>query len=117
MQKLCCKTSEKVKDLISNETASENLSFFFKTFSEPIRIKILLAMLHNEICVNDLSILLGVSQPRVSNQLKLLKMNNIVKIRKSKKNIYYSLDDDHIHDIINIGINHLNHQQEDLWNS
>ncbi len=110
MSDLCCKTPEKVIELISNEEVTENLSFFFKTFSEPIRIKILLAMLHNEICVKDLAILLEVSQPRVSNQLKLLKLNNIVKIRKDKNNIYYSLDDEHIQDILNIGISHLNHK-------
>ncbi len=110
MSELCCKTPEKVVELISDEEVVENLSFFFKTFSEPIRIKILLAMLHNEICVKDLAILLGVSQPRVSNQLKLLKLNNIAKIRKDKNNIYYSLDDEHIQDILNIGISHLNHK-------
>ncbi len=110
MSELCCKTPEKVIELISDEGVVEDLSFFFKTFSEPIRIKILLAMLHNEICVKDLAILLEVSQPRVSNQLKLLKLNNIVKIRKDKNNIFYSLDDEHIHDILSIGINHLNHK-------
>ncbi len=110
MSELCCKTPEKVIELIADDEVTENLSFFFKTFSEPIRIKILLAMLHNEICVKDLAILLEVSQPRVSNQLKLLKLNNIVKIRKDKNNIFYSLDDEHIHDILNIGIDHLNHK-------
>ncbi len=110
MSELCCETPEKVIELIESEEVAENLSFFFKTFSEPIRIKILLAMLHNEICVKGLATLLNVSQPRVSNQLKLLKLNNIVKTRKEKNNIYYSLDDKHIHDILDIGISHLNHK-------
>ncbi len=110
MSKLCCKTPEKVVELMADEAITENLAFFFKTFSEPIRIKILLAMLHNEICVKDLAILLDVSQPRVSNQLKLLKLNQVVKSRKDKNNIYYSLDDEHIQDILNIGISHLNHK-------
>ncbi len=109
MQELCCKTPEAVCKLIEDESVSENLSFFFKTFSEPIRIKIVLAMLHNEICVKDLAQLLKVSQPRISNQLKLLKLNHVVKIRRDKNNIYYSLDDEHIHDILNIGLHHLNH--------
>ncbi len=114
MNELCCKTPEKVIELIKDDSISENLSFFFKTFSEPIRVKVLLAMLHNEICVKDLALLLEVSQPRVSNQLKLLKLNHIVKTRKEKNNIFYSLDDTHIHDILSIGLSHLNHDKEEL---
>ncbi len=109
MSNLCCKTPQKVIEVISNDEVTENLSFFFKVFSEPIRIKILLAMLHNEICVKDLTILLGVSQPRISNQLKFLKLNNVVKIRKEKNNIFYSLDDEHISDILSIGLSHISH--------
>ncbi len=109
-KKLCCSTSKNVMALIKNEEVPENLSFFFKTFSEPIRVKILLAMLHNEICVKDLSILLDVSQPRVSNQLKLLKLNSIVKTRKDKNNVYYSLDDGHIQDILSTGLSHISHK-------
>ncbi len=109
MSDLCCKTPQKVIEVISNEELTENLSFFFKIFGEPIRIKILLAMLHSEICVKDLAILLNVSQPRISNQLKLLKLNKIVKTRKEKNNIYYSLDDGHINDILSIGLSHLSH--------
>lgn len=66
-------------------------------------------MLHNEICVCDLAILLDVSQPRVSNQLKLLKLHKLVKSRKEKNNIYYSLDDEHIKDILSIGLSHIEH--------
>ncbi len=112
MSEFCCKTSEAARKLLENEEISENLSFFFKNFSEPIRIKILLAMLHNEICVHDLAILLGVSQPRVSNQLKLLRLSNVVKCRKEKNNVYYSLDDAHIQDILSIGLKHVSHLEE-----
>ena len=107
--KLCCKTPENVKKLIEEEDVSENLSFLFKAFSEPIRIKILLAMLYNEICVQDLATLLKVSQPRISNQLKLLKLHKLVKTRKEKNNVFYSLDDKHIKDILSIGLSHINH--------
>ncbi len=97
---------------LENEEISENLSFFFNAFSEPIRIKILLAMLHGEICVQDLSAILEVSQPRVSNQLKILKLNNLVKARKEKNNIFYSLDDNHIKEILSVCLNHLNHKED-----
>ncbi len=109
MGKLCCETPEMAKELIENEEVSENLSFFFKAFSEAIRIKILLAMLHKEMCVNELAELLNVSQPRVSNQLKVLKYCNLVKMRKEKNNIYYSLDDKHIKHILCTGLEHISH--------
>ncbi len=110
MKKFCCKTAEGAAAVLENEEISESLSYFFKIFSEPIRIKILLALLHGEICVNSLSLLLDVSQPRVSNQLKILKLNKIIKSRKEKNKIYYSLNDSHIHDILSIGLEHLSHQ-------
>ncbi len=112
MKDLCCKTPETVIELITNEEITEDLSFLFKAFSEPIRVKILLAMLHDEICVNDLVVLLEVSQPRISNQLKFLKMADLVKSRKEKNNIYYSLNDQHIEDIITIGLQHIAHKQD-----
>lgn len=108
---LCCHTDENTKKLVEDEAVSENLSFFFKAFSEPIRIQILLAMLHGEICVKDLAYLLDVSQPRVSNQLKFLKLNKLVKARKEKNNIFYSLDDQHIEDVLRIGLSHLEHSE------
>ena len=111
---LHCNIPKETIDQIENDEISENLSFFFKAFSEPIRVKILFAMLDNEICVHDLATLIGVSQPRISNQLKLLKLNKLVKSRKEKNNIYYSLDDDHIHDILQIGLNHLEHRKGEI---
>ena len=105
----CCTTPDDVKTLIEDKDCTNKLALLFKAFSEPIRIEILLAMLHNEICVNDLSILLNASQPRISNQLRFLKQNNLIKSRKEKNNIFYSLNDEHIQIILNIGIEHINH--------
>ncbi len=107
---LCCRTPDKVKKLLQNEGVSDELSTFFKAFSEPIRVKILLAMLHEEICVKDLVAVLNVSQPRISNQLKLLKLDNLVKTRKEKNSIFYSLNDKYIQDILSIGLEHMSHQ-------
>lgn len=107
--KLCCVVSENVQDIISDDTITENLSFLFKVFSEPIRIKILLVMLNDEICVKDLAVLLDMSQPRISNQLKFLKMADLVKTRKEKNNVFYSLNDEHIKDILSTGLEHINH--------
>ncbi len=109
MSKLCCNTSQDVKNLIADEQITERLAALYKAFSEPIRIEILLAMLHDEICVRDLAILLEVSQPRVSNQLKYLKQSRLIKCRKEKNNIFYSLNDAHIGHILSIGLEHISH--------
>lgn len=105
----CCSSADKAREVVADEETTERMAMFFKAFSEPIRIKILLSMLHGEICVKDLAELLEISQPRVSNQLKLLKQCNLVKSRKEKNSVFYSLDDGHIADILNVGLNHINH--------
>ncbi len=109
MENFCCSTSEEAKSLLADQQSIERLAELYKAFSEPIRIEILLAMLHNEICVCDLALLLQVSQPRVSNQLKYLKQNRLIKSRKDKNNVYYSLDDEHIQEILTIGLKHIKH--------
>lgn len=111
MENLHCANSEKAIKIIENEEAVEKMAVFFKAFSEPIRIKILLSMLEGEICVHDLARLLNVSQPRISNQLRLLKDKHLIKSRKEKNHIFYSLDDEHIKDILNIGACHIKHTE------
>ena len=59
-------------------------------------------------CVCDLCALLKMKQPAVSHQLKNLKQARVVKARRDGKVIYYSLDDDHIRKLLNLGMEHLN---------
>ena len=106
----CCKTHESVKKILNDEVAVEHLSDLFKLMGEPIRTKILLAMLHSEICVKDLALLLNIAQPRISNQLKILKLSKIVKVRKEKNNVFYNLADVRIKEIISIGLKQVDHQ-------
>jgi ArsR family transcriptional regulator len=58
-------------------------------------------------CVCDLCALLKMKQPAVSHQLKNLKQARIVKSRRDGKVIYYSLDDDHIRKLLNLGMEHI----------
>ena len=60
-----------------------------------------------ELCVCDLSELLNMTQSAVSHQLSVLKANRLVKSRRSGKNIYYALDDEHIQHIFNAGLEHI----------
>lgn len=75
----------------------------FKILSDPNRIKIILALKQHELCVCELSLLLDMSQSSVSHQLRHLRNSNIVKFRKENKQIFYSLADEKILNILKEG--------------
>ncbi|MDO5017962.1 MAG: metalloregulator ArsR/SmtB family transcription factor [Lagierella massiliensis] len=84
-----------------------DLADFYKMFSDSTRLKILLVLGKKELCVSDLSKVIGAGQSAVSHQLRLLKKERLVKNRREGKVIYYSLDDDHIKGIIDSGLDHI----------
>ena len=89
------------------ENEPEMLAVFFSTFGDATRIRILNALLKGEICVGDLANELDMTQSAISHQLKVLKASRLVKSRRDGKQIYYSLDDDHIKKIIEMGLDHI----------
>ena len=97
------------RTLPSSETLYE-LADFFKLFGDGTRIGILWALSESEMCVCDLCALLKMKQPAVSHQLKNLKQARIVKARRDGRVVYYSLDDDHIRKLLNLGMEHLQEQ-------
>jgi ArsR family transcriptional regulator len=79
----------------------------FKLFGDSTRLSILWALSESEMCVCDLCALLKMKQPAVSHQLKNLKQSRIVKSRRDGKVVYYSLDDEHIRRLLDIGMEHV----------
>lgn len=79
----------------------------FKVLSDPTRLTIVLALWHYELCVLDIAALLGVSESAVSHQMRLLKTLRLVKHRKEGKMVFYSLDDEHIEDLIRVAERHV----------
>jgi DNA-binding transcriptional ArsR family regulator len=104
----CCQTTEEINDFLESKDM-ELLSSLYKMFSDPNRLKIIIALTKRELCVHDLTELLGMTQSNVSHQLRLLKANRLVKVRKEGKYSHYSLDDEHIDMIIKMGIDHIEH--------
>lgn len=98
---------EKVKGTMLEDEILCDLADLFKVFGDSTRIKILHVLSKAEMCVCDISALLGMSQSSVSHQLKTLRQAKLVKPRRDGKVIYYSLDDDHVVQIFNQGITHL----------
>lgn len=105
---------ERAKSLLPDDDMLFDLSEFFKLFGDSTRIKILEALNGSELCVCDISAVVGVSQSGVSHQLRVLRQNRLVKATKAGKETYYALDDDHIGDIIKIGMNHINERRGNL---
>lgn len=97
----------RVKSHKLKEEQYEDLSALFKMFADPTRLKLLSALFQEELCVCDLSEPLNMTQSAVSHQLSVLKANRLVKSRRSGKNIYYALDDEHIQHIFNAGLEHI----------
>ncbi len=84
-----------------------DLAELFKVFGDSTRIRILYSLFSTELCVGDISLLLGVSQTAVSHQLRVLKTNKLVKSRREGKTVFYSLADDHVCSIVNQGLEHI----------
>ena len=91
------------KELIGSAAA------FFKVLGDETRMKILCTIADSEVCVNDIAEAVDMTKSAVSHQLKLLKDDDLVKSRREGKNIFYSLDDQHILDIAFVHITHKNH--------
>lgn len=87
------------------------LELFYKVFADNTRIKILFALKSAELCVYDICAVISLKQSTVSQQLRLLRQMGVVKSRQEGKNVYYSLDDDHITDILGIGLAHVDEKR------
>ena len=100
-------TVDRVRSSLPGDEALFDLADFFKVFGDSTRIKILQALNHSELCVCDLSAILGASQSAVSHQLRTLRMSNLVKHRREGKIVYYSLTDEHVGAILGQGLVHI----------
>lgn len=87
-----------------------NLAEFFKVYSDSTRLKIIHLLSLKEVAVSDIAEALDITQSATSHQLKILRTHRLVKSRKVAKQVFYSLDDQHIIEILNAGILHINEQ-------
>lgn len=95
------------REKLQPETEYTSLAALFKMFGDGTRVKLLHALEQNELCVCDLAALLGVTKSAVSHQLKALRLSNLVKSRRDGQVVYYSLADEHVKTILDIGFDHL----------
>ena len=99
-----CIHYNKIKDSNLSEIQEDellDLADIFKLFSDSTRIRIICSILNTELCVCDLCEILNLNQSTVSHQLQLLRAAKLVKYRRDGKQVFYSLEDEHIEKIYN----------------
>lgn len=98
---------EAVRSVLAGQDEYVRLATLFKLFGDPTRVRILHALEQHELCVCDLAALLGLTKSAVSHQLKALRLSNMVRFRKEAQVVFYSLADDHVKTILDIGFSHI----------
>ena len=94
------------------EEELKNLTTLFKILGDNTRTKILWILDHQEMCVCDIANVLNMTKSSISHQLAVLREAGIVKFRRSGKEVYYTLDDEHISRLYEIGLEHIHHKMK-----
>ena len=100
-------TIERKRCEMPAEETLYDLSDFFKIFGDSTRMSILFAIDGEPLCVCDIAELLGMTKSAVSHQLKILRQSDLITYRKVGKNVFYTLADDHVRDIIEKALEHI----------
>ena len=98
---------EKVRPKMPEMNLLYELSDFFKVMGDGTRIQLLWALEESEMCVGDLAVLLNMTKSAVSHQLKVLRVAKLVRAEKKGKNVYYSLNDQHVKLILEKALEHV----------
>lgn len=100
-------TAQRAKERVLGEVEIEKMSAVYRMLSDPTRLKILLGLIQGEMCVYHLTDVCGGTQSGVSHQLRVLRDNKIVKAKRLGQTVEYSIIDEHIREMIELGIKHL----------
>ena len=83
------------------------LADLFKVFGDSTRLRVMYALFNGELSVTAIADSLGMEQSTISHQLRVLRQNKLVRVRREGKQIYYALDDEHVEKIIQMGLDHV----------
>lgn len=106
-QEECCEHQTLENSGMPKEETLYDLADLFKVFADTTRIKILYALMDQELCVAHIAQAVNATQSAVSHQLRILKQARLVKFKREGKNIIYSLSDDHVHSMLAQGMSHI----------
>jgi DNA-binding transcriptional ArsR family regulator len=95
--------------MILDETMAIRIAELFQTLSDPSRVRIISALLEGEMNIGPLSQTVGLSQSAVSHQMRGLRQTKMVRSRKAGRQVFYSLDDQHVAELFKRGVEHVSH--------
>ncbi len=98
---------QRAKEGSLNGASVQSMSKVFRVLGDPTRMKLVLGLINGAMCVYHLAELTGASVSATSHQLRILREQNIVKTKRLGKNVEYTLADEHILEIVKLGISHL----------
>ncbi len=98
---------ERIKEQMPDEETVCDLAELFKVFGDSTRTKILSCLELSELCVCDISSCLNMTKSAISHQLRILRQAKLVKTRKCGKEVFYSLDDEHVSKIYECALSHI----------
>ena len=102
---------EHIRNKFPSEDTIFDLAELFKVLGDPTRTKILTALEIQELCVNDIADVLNMTKSAVSHQLRVLRSSRLIKQRREGKEIYYSLDDNHVVQLFECALIHIKEQR------
>ena len=98
---------EMAKNSSLSERELDRLALTYRVMGDQTRLKIILALSGGEMCVCDLAAYIGLSESAISHQLRRLKDQALIKNRREGQILYYSLDDEHVAALLDIGLEHI----------
>jgi ArsR family transcriptional regulator len=101
------RAAEEARKAIHDMETIQGLTQIFKMLGDGTRLKICLVLARRELCVTDVAALVGMSESAVSHQLRIMKAMRLVTYRKEGKMTFYMLEDEHIEDLIRLGVRHV----------
>jgi DNA-binding transcriptional ArsR family regulator len=96
-----------IKEKILDEHIAAHVAELFSAFSDTSRIRIISAITDQELNVNTLADMVGISESAVSHHMRHLRQMGIVKTHRNGKEVFYRVEDDHIIALFNQGVNHI----------
>ena len=97
----------RARDEAIRDQELDRLAQTYKVLGDPTRLKIVMALGGGEMCVCDLAAFLNITESAVSHQLRRLRDMALIKNRREGQMLYYFLDDEHVADLLNVGLQHV----------
>ncbi len=92
-----------------DEHTAAHVAELFRAFSDTSRVRILFALTTQEINVNALATMVGISESAISHHLRSLRQMRLVEARRDGKEVYYRIEDEHIIALFGQGVSHVQH--------